>query len=408
MFARAMLIRMSVAATLVLYLVIGSGCGEGEPSAERECDQDIECEEGLVCDQTLGMCVAPRVVRPDELPGTGDGDGDPAPGDGDEETGDGDEDPAPGDAEIGDGDGDPAPGDGDGDPAPGDGETGDGDGEPLEPCTQEFDACDADEREQGDFVCLEQEGGEGVCFSRCDRPTHADTCGVGSYCLDVSATTGACLPSECSSHSDCLGDTCIQFDNSYGTCVEAGPLEFEDSCVTGGERCEQGHYCDAPPGEAGRCMPICDPFSSNPCADDFYEACSVRWRRSGVCTTYPYLDDQEDAFYGCDDLGAWCTHGVQCRSFGGDSFCLPYCRPGAGDCDSRSYPDGTPTICDNYWFAGDQSIGVCVQACSGDCGGDLECVDEICRFPCPSGDPQVDCCSGAGECNYQCIDGYCA
>ena len=371
---------------------ISGGCGE-RALAAPECAEDQECGEGQVCD--LGVCISFRSVEEEPVPED--------PGAEGEEQGEGESDPV----EQGDGDENENE-----DPSSGGDESGDqnpGPGSGL--CTAEFESCDPLSGGHGSFECLPRDDGEGGnCFRRCERSGHADGCSDGQYCWGTGETGPAvCFPSECTAHGDCNGGTCITFDNSYGACIDAGPLAIGESCVGGGTRCQSGLFCDAPTGLAGTCMPVCDPFSETPCASNVSEACSVRWRRSGVCTTYPHLANELRVFRSCSGAGDWCTHGEQCMALGSDNLCMQYCRPGRGDCAGLTL-QGRATICDNYWFVGDQSLGLCLPPCSnaGDCGGAYVCVNQICRLPCPSGNPVSDCCEGSLECGYRCEAGYCA
>ncbi len=393
---------------------------------EAECSHDGACGEGEICDVDLGLCVMARFVQPGDIPGGPGGDGgvgDGGAGDGGAGDGGGGDggvgDGGIGDGGVGDGGvGDGGIGDGGiGDGGIGDGGIGDGgigDGNGSGNCESAGDTCDPAELEQPGFLCVEGGDGAGYCLPRCDRSGYADSCDPGSYCWSVDgASTAACFPSMCNTHADCGSDTCVQLDNSYGSCLEAGPLGPGASCVTGGTnpRCQQGYFCSAPTGQTGECAPVCDPFASSPCADPINEACTVRWRRSGVCTTYPHLADTLTIYEECSSAGDWCTDAVQCMNVGSQgSFCMPYCRPGTNDCAGISL-GGDPTICDNYWFMGEPAVGICWPPCQNDteCGDGWDCVQDLCRRPCTTGNPVTDCCGGSADCNAICdATGYCS
>lgn len=407
-----------VIAVLGLAAISAMACGT-EEAAGPECESNSDCDDGEFCDAVLGLCEQPRnnsAINSSQSAGNntqgadvGVDDTGTADTGGNANNGPGNDDPGPITDDVGNG------GDDTGDDPPpiippeedtgteedtgsdNNGNQGNG-GDADEPCTQEFDACDPSESHPGDFICLEtDEDGSGNCFMSCEQTGSASNCATERYCRSIADET-VCAPSECSTHSDCDGGTCISLDNAYGFCSEDGTGSEGTTCQ-GGEsgQCAQGLACDASSGQSGECRYVCDPWNSTACI--FGEVCTVRWNRTGLCTTDETFTGY-GAFDSCSPAGSWCSDAVLCVEASDDNLCLEYCRPGMQDC-------GFDMICDETFIWGNDALGVCMPPCSSedDCGGDYECVSQRCRLPCTT---QSDCCDpGDTDCSAQCDAGYC-
>ena len=409
--------RLIMLVGLLLSIFVTSGCAS-EQQAEPECQSTEDCAQGEVCDTVLGVCEPRRTNMannsmqgpmnngPGGDIGTVDAgedddvgvqeDVDGANGD-DVDTGS-DSDPEP----------DPDPEDTGTDTSPviptedaGDEDADNGDtGTVDEPCTQEFGDCDPTESQPEGFVCLEtdEEAGTGNCFMTCEVGGSASNCATERYCLTYEGQP-ICSPSECDTHSDCSGGTCIGLDNSYGFCREDGSGS-DGSICSGGQsgQCQTGMVCDASEGQTGECRDVCNPFESAPCGTFSLDVCTVRWNRTGVCTS-DYTSYGIGRFSDCDPPGAWCDDAIICVSGATDNICLEYCRPGMFDCGMD--------VCDESFILGNDALGVCMPPCtsSSDCGDEMDCVNERCRLPCIT---DADCCDDdASDCAARCEGGYC-
>lgn len=264
------------------------------------------------------------------------------------------------------------------------------------------------------FVCLVETGtSEGSCFETCDDALSASTCPNGSYCLGVGqSTTNVCFASECSSNADCGAETCLIFDNGFGSCFAGGTIPEGTACDTRNNACAQGMFCvpNQATGSAGTCRRLCDPFAGGQCGAQ--QACGpFLTPRQAYCTTNVTTIARQ-AFQQCSPAGAYCSDRTVCLDTDTTDFCLPYCRPGASDC-ANLVPNET-ILCNPYF--GPQSLGVCQFACDpavpNDCGVGAVCVGQgpetgLCRISCTSGNEVQDCCNGVSPCTEQCVNNLC-
>jgi hypothetical protein len=280
-------------------------------------------------------------------------------------------------------------------------------------CAAVGDPCEADNGDQGDFLCLADENGVGECFSACSTSFEVDTCATGEYCFDVTddGSYKACLPSTCDSSADCTDGTCIDFENDFATCFGSGGLAIGAPCnLETGDSCVGGSFCrltNSTTGD-GVCSSICDPWAATS-ACPAGEACGyfLTWR-TGLCT------DELDAvgtepFEQCATSGDTCTDATRCFDVGSVNACFQYCRPGSNDCVGLM-PDGSDAVCNNYVFYANRVIGLCDGPCAGDgdCPTGARCVAQACRRTCTDQTTAVaDCCGGTTPCDAMCVNGLC-
>ena len=119
-------------AGLVLGFSIAGGCGGDE--AERECETSEDCPDGQFCDASLGICEAPRTNSANNSTVIPTNNGNNNNGSGGNNT------------NNNDGNG---PGGINSVPDPNQVVN-----DPQSSCTQEFDACDPSEPNQGSFQCV--------------------------------------------------------------------------------------------------------------------------------------------------------------------------------------------------------------------------------------------------------------
>lgn len=275
-------------------------------------------------------------------------------------------------------------------------------------CTAVGDRCEPSNGDQGQFLCLSDESGEGTCAATCDESFAVSTCDSGEYCFSVSEDDmyKACLPSACQTSADCTNGTCVDFENEFSTCLAAGALAIGAACnTTMGDNCVAGAFCretDEATG-AGVCSTICDPWAaSSQCPAG--EACGLLLtRRTGLCTDN--VDSLgSDPFEQCATPGTLCSDATRCFALDSTNACFLYCRPGENDCIGI-LPDGSDAICNNYVFNQVRTIGLCDGRCTADadCGAGARCDNQMCRRTCTVPD---DCCATPG-CGAQCVSGLC-
>lgn len=363
----------------IVVMVGGIACGETY-IAEPDCIIDADCGERERCDMAIGVCVEDRSPTDDQIPDNQSGNSQTNNQTGNNQTGNSQTNNQTGNNQT-------------------------------SPCTQELDDCDPSQVDQGAFLCVENDEGGGTCYAKCNDAGTPDACGAGRYCWQFTdLPSPICLASQCNAHPDCSGGTCIDLDNQFSFCVEAGPLVEGQSCTNadGAEACQTGLYCDGPTGGVGQCRQVCDPWAFNPCGSGQY--CRNFWTRSGLCTP----DQATDPFGGlaqtydeCSPAGYWCDDSVRCFALDSANICLKYCRPGYSDCPPYGFD---PSVCDPYIILpGSDSLGICMPACSShaDCGDGFDCVGQICRQSCWSAS---DCCPPEDpDCGAICeSNGYCA
>ena len=390
----------------ILALVIAAGCASST-LAEPDCESDDDCLDGEVCDLAIGVCMESRSDNSESLNNstpsnnnetTNNQTNQPTTNQGNDDEENNDEPILP-------------PDNSDTPPVNNDNQDVNNDDPPTSACSQEFDACDPNQSGHGEFLCVEiNDDGEGACFLPCDDLGSPSNCAVGRYCRGFDGVAEPiCVPSECNTHSDCTDGTCLQMDNSYGLCVEAGPLSQGQTCTNsdGAERCQEGLYCDAPQGSTGQCQQVCDPWTSNSCG--FNGACRNYWMRSGLCTdqiaSHVY-GGQAYPFDECTPAGNWCDDAVMCFEFTDGNFCLKYCRPGQFDCPPFGIEQ---SVCDPYIIVpGSDTLGLCMPPCStnADCGTGAQCINQLCRQTCFTAQ---DCCPTTDpDCGAVCnLNGLC-
>lgn len=281
-------------------------------------------------------------------------------------------------------------------------------------CAAENEICDLNRRIQGDFACLSQDG-EGRCFKTCEDAFSPSDCGTARYCLNVSSGAtplNVCIDSECTTEADCGQDSCIPFDNGFGSCARAGQIAEGESCSVPTNMCEQGTICRrlASGNDSGVCSRICDFFATTSDCPAGQACGSLLSPRAGLCTTET-TGPGTMAYDACSDPGQFCGDGLRCLgTSGGGDFCFPYCRPGEGDCDAI-LPDGSDGACANDFFPGISALGVCNPPCdpgeTNACGVGAVCLDNgfgdnICRRTCSAGNEVEDCCNGSAPCGFEC------
>jgi hypothetical protein len=277
------------------------------------------------------------------------------------------------------------------------------DGCQIPDCSAVGDPCDLDNPDQGDFACLEADG-EGICLATCDAPFSAGDCPTGDYCWTLDEMD-VCVPKTCSDNGDCDQGSCIDFDNDFAICFEAGTLAEGAACDPDDNQCEEGTFCRETGSGTGVCSRLCDQWSASPgCPAGEY--CATQFTsRTALCTDNVDPAAPKDPFLVCSDPGQACDDAVSCFEVGTQNGCLKYCRPGANDCQGVTDGTGSDTICDNYAFGGERSVGVCWPPCdpmdANPCGEGV-CVDEICRTTCTPGNAVQDCCGGAPSCPFEC------
>lgn len=265
------------------------------------------------------------------------------------------------------------------------------------------------------FVCLVETGTSiGTCFETCESPLSASTCPNGSYCLGVGqGDTSVCFESECGSNADCGAETCLIFDNGFGSCFGGGTLPEGTACDTRNNACAQGMFCvsNQATGTAGTCRRLCDPFAGGECGAQ--QACGpFLTPRQAYCTT-EITTVPRQAYQQCSPADAYCGDRTLCVEFEPNiSACLPYCRPGESDCENL-VPNET-LLCNPYFAP--QGLGICLLACdpsvANDCGDGQVCVAQgpetgLCRISCTSGNEVQDCCNGVSPCTRECVNNLC-
>ncbi|MBA2660848.1 MAG: hypothetical protein H0U74_01015 [Bradymonadaceae bacterium] len=295
-------------------------------------------------------------------------------------------------------------------------------GPPLLACTTLSQPCDRAQVEQGDFRCVSDGRGGGICLVGCERAGRADSCAEGHYCRNGGSASDpalACYLSDCSAHAHCTtannAGSCLQYDNAYGLCYAGGALGEGATCVVNGaQRCQQDLYCRATGGGNGRCSKLCDPWSEvYDCGENTQALCQTVWPRMGVCSTNVEPEHVFEPFQQCNVAGAMCNDAVRCMPFGSHNYCLAYCRPGLNDCLGVRFPDGSingkATVCDPYFFYGSNAVGICWPGCTrnNECGSGESCHAGLCRKACPNGNAIQECCAGSNSCAAVCIGGFC-
>lgn len=414
-------------AALGLFLAVSTGCAAGEIAPGEECDSSSDCESDELCVE--GTCVGSD-ANGGGIAGSGTSSGASTAG-----TSVGGNTAGAGSSTVEDGGNGSASDDdgGDGNATGGDvrpdagvgcgGECG-----PGEECEEGscVSLCDPECNSNQHCVQLE-DGEEAQCLTSCSEAFEVSDCfRTGELCRDVNPdeneTTLACVPSQCSSHSDCEEGSCLRFINEHGACVADGSKAVGESCDLSSalERCEQGAFCiqEGSNTNQGTCRTLCDPWNGSSCSAQ--ERCSLftfdgqgysaLTFRQGWCN--PSLDsDGREPFEGCSSGQNMCNHAVRC-SAGNDNFCFKWCRPGEGDCRG-TIPDDVDTngVCDKFVFGGLRKVGRCVPECSGSefcSSGDTRCVNGICRQECSQGSAVADCCGGSSPCPYTCSsEGLC-
>ena len=272
--------------------------------------------------------------------------------------------------------------------------------------------------------------GEGPkCYSTCQQELTTKGCtGSGVMCRDINRDpnsqkkTLVCLQSQCSKHSECQSGTCLQFHNSYGTCVRKGPKKVGQSCDLSKQSglCESGAFCvrSSSSSMTGTCRKLCDPWSASPSCNS-NQRCSLfkRGASSYIVLTFRqgFCNNSVDAvgsatLDSCQSDQNMCDHGIRCVG-STDPLCMKWCRPGKGDCTgeipSQYMASG---VCNNYVFPGERNIGRCVPRCSGTryCSQmGYGCTNGLCRNQCSSATVVQDCCDGNQPCDWKCNNGLC-
>jgi hypothetical protein len=276
-------------------------------------------------------------------------------------------------------------------------------------CTQEGQSCDLNNRNQGQFACLADNSGQGVCVTTCPDAFAASTCATGEYCWETNdvPAVSVCYPSQCGTDGDCVGGTCINFDNNFGICLTSGTVAIGGSCdVTLANTCVQGAYCRrlASGSSAGVCSQTCDPWGGSTCGTG--KVCSyVITTREGVCMASDSTGTS--SYASCTTLGDGCANAVQCFGLNSNppsNACLKYCRAQQNDCTGLSLA----STCDIYTWPGDRSLGLCFPTCISDaeCGA-RRCVGSSCRSICTAASVITDCCGGTSPCDWTCVNGLC-
>jgi hypothetical protein len=274
-------------------------------------------------------------------------------------------------------------------------------------CSEVGGPCDVNDPDQGEFTCVDSGDGVGICLTTCGTMYTADECPSGQYCWSFDDAP-VCIPRTCDTHSDCDTGSCVEFDNDFGICFQAGALAEGETCDPDDTQCEEGTLCRSTGGGSGVCSRICDQWAADPgCPNGEYCAAQVT-PRTALCT-----DDTDpmaplDPFMACSDPATACGDGVRCFDLGSQDGCLQYCRPGESDCDGLTDGSGNATVCDNYAFGGQRAVGICWPACdpgaADPCGPGAVCDNLICRTNCTAGNEVDDCCNGNNDCPFTCND----
>jgi hypothetical protein len=276
-------------------------------------------------------------------------------------------------------------------------------------CTQKGESCDPAVGDQGSFWCAGDGDGDGECLPKCSNTISAEGCGVAEYCWNVGSQDDpapACIDSDCQSNSDCPSGTCLNFDNQFGLCLPSGSTPAGQSCdPSATNTCQPGLMCLSEPSGSttGVCKSLCDMWTAPSCAGG--QLCDLFTSREGVCTSD--IDSSgSEPYMSCSTAGDVCDHGIPCIGFAdGSNGCMPYCRPGMGDCPPAG---GAQVVCNNYVSPGQRTWGLCLGACStsADCSGG-PCQQGICRTTCTAGNEVQDCCGGDADCDWTCVAGLC-
>lgn len=272
-------------------------------------------------------------------------------------------------------------------------------------CAAVGDPCDIASPDQGDFACLDASEGEGVCVAKCDAPFSAGDCPSGEYCWTLQEQD-VCIPATCNDHSDCTDGSCVDFDNGFSLCYQAGSLAEGTSCNPEDSQCEEGTFCRETGPSTGVCSRMCDQWTASPNCPAGELCTSQLTPRTALCTDNVDPLAPRDPFLTCSNPGLACDHAVRCFDVGAQDGCLKFCRPGENDCAGVTDGNDDDTICDNYAFGGQRAVGICWPPCDpqapNPCGEGV-CVDQSCRTTCtPGGNAADDCCGGDPACPFEC------